>query len=65
MVLYSVVSALVSVFMGLWLSWLWNLPSGASVVLFAAALFFGTYLFRALFPRGTGADLLPEPSTGA
>lgn len=64
MVLYSVVSALVSVFMGLWLSWLWNLPSGASVVLFAAALFFGSYLFRTLVPWGKEADPLPEPSTG-
>jgi ABC-type Mn2+/Zn2+ transport system permease subunit len=64
MVLYSVVSALVSVFMGLWLSWLWNLPSGASVVLFAAALFFGSYLFSTLVPRGMEADPLPEPSTG-
>jgi ABC-type Mn2+/Zn2+ transport system permease subunit len=48
----SVASALISVFMGLWLSWLWNLPSGASVVLFAAALFFGSYLFRSM--RGDG-----------
>jgi zinc transport system permease protein len=65
MVLFSVVSALVSVFMGLWLSWLWNLPSGASVVLFAAALFFGSYLFRTLFPGGKEADPLPEAPTGA
>jgi ABC-type Mn2+/Zn2+ transport system permease subunit len=52
MVLFSVASALISVFMGLWLSWLWNLPSGASVVLFAAALFFGSYVFSTLRPAG-------------
>jgi ABC-type Mn2+/Zn2+ transport system permease subunit len=33
-------SALVSVVGGLWLSWLWDLPSGASIVLLSAALFF-------------------------
>jgi zinc transport system permease protein len=44
MVLISIGSALVSVAMGLWLSWLWSLPSGASIVLFAAALFFVGYL---------------------
>src|SRR5262249_31235825 len=33
-------SALVSVAGGLWLSWLWDLPSGASIVLLSAALFF-------------------------
>jgi len=53
MVWFSVASALLSVFVGLWLSWLWNLPSGASVVLFAAALFFGSYLFRLARPAGT------------
>lgn len=40
MVLISVASALLSVVAGLWLSWLWSLPSGASIVLFSAALFF-------------------------
>jgi zinc transport system permease protein len=44
MVVVSLASALVSVGAGLWLSWLWRLPSGAAVVLFAAALFFGAYL---------------------
>jgi ABC-type Mn2+/Zn2+ transport system permease subunit len=53
MVWFSVASALLSVFAGLWLSWLWNLPSGASVVLFAAALFFGSYFFRLARPGGT------------
>lgn len=36
----AVASALVSVAGGLWLSWLWDLPSGASIVLLGAAFFF-------------------------
>jgi len=40
MVAVSIASALVSVVVGLALSWQWNLPSGASIVLVAAALFF-------------------------
>jgi len=52
MVFFSVLSALVSVFAGLWISWLWNLPSGASVVLFAALLFFGSYLLGPFLRRG-------------
>jgi len=36
----SILSAVVAVVGGLWISWLSNLPSGASIVLFAAALFF-------------------------
>jgi len=56
MVFFSVAAALVSVFMGLWLSWIWSLPSGASIVLFAAALFFGSYLLSPLLRRGTGPD---------
>ncbi len=52
MVVLSVAAALVSVAMGLWLSWLWNLPSGASVVLFAAALFFVSYLLGGFLRRG-------------
>jgi zinc transport system permease protein len=51
MVILSVASALVSVVMGLWLSWLWNLPSGASIVLFAAALFFLSYLLGSVWRR--------------
>jgi len=50
MVFYSVASALFSVGIGLWLSWLWNLPSGASVVLLAAALFFASYLLKGFRP---------------
>ena len=44
MVAFSVAAALLAVVAGLWLSWLWNLPSGASIVLFAAALFFASYV---------------------
>ena len=51
MVALSVASALLSVGAGLWLSWLWNLPSGASIVLFAAALFFASYLLGNLRSR--------------
>jgi ABC-type Mn2+/Zn2+ transport system permease subunit len=40
MLTVAVASALVSVVGGLWISWLWNLPSGASIVLLSAALFF-------------------------
>ncbi len=61
MVLLSVASALVSVFMGLWLSWLWNLPSGASIVLFAAALFFASYFGNAVRNR---AGALPSDDQG-
>ncbi len=52
MVLISVGSALLSVFAGLWLSWLWNLPSGASIVLFGAALFFASYTLNRVRNRG-------------
>lgn len=56
MVILSVGSALVSVVAGLWLSWLWSLPSGASIVLFSAALFFGSYILAGLTRR---RDLSP------
>jgi len=59
MVFFSVAAALVSVFMGLWLSWIWSLPSGASIVLFAAALFFGSYMISPLLP----SEQVLEPST--
>ncbi len=36
----AVASAVVAVVIGLWLSWTWNLPSGAAIVLVSAALFF-------------------------
>ncbi len=54
MVVISVLSALVSVLVGLWLSWVWNLPSGASIVLLSAALFFGSYVVANL--RGGRRD---------
>lgn len=44
MLTVAVVSSLVSVVGGLWLSWLWNLPSGAAIVLLAAAFFFVAFL---------------------
>jgi zinc transport system permease protein len=40
MLVLAVLSAVVAVLGGLWLSWLWDLPSGASIVLLAAVLFF-------------------------
>jgi zinc transport system permease protein len=48
MVAISVGSALLSVAAGLWLSWIWSLPSGASIVLFGAALFFVAYVLGTL-----------------
>ncbi|MGD2122145.1 MAG: metal ABC transporter permease [Gemmatimonadota bacterium] len=48
MVVLSVLAALVAVGGGLWLSWLWDLPSGASVVLLSAVLFFVSYLVGAV-----------------
>ncbi len=55
MVLWSLGSAVLSVFLGLWASWLWNLPSGASIVLVSAALFFLAYAVRARRQRRKGA----------
>jgi ABC-type Mn2+/Zn2+ transport system permease subunit len=40
MLLLSIAFALVSVVGGLWIAWLLDLPSGAAIVLLAAALFF-------------------------
>ncbi|MEQ8331241.1 MAG: metal ABC transporter permease [Longimicrobiales bacterium] len=40
MVAVSVASSLVAVVGGLWLSWTWDLPSGATVVMVSALLFF-------------------------
>lgn len=40
MLALSMASAMISVLGGLWLSWLWDLPSGASIVLLSALLFF-------------------------
>ena len=46
MLAVSIVAALVAVLGGLWASWTWNLPSGASIVLVAAALFFASLVRR-------------------
>jgi len=51
MVGFSLAAALFSVGGGLWLSWIWYLPSGASVVLFAATLFFLSYGVRMVRSR--------------
>lgn len=60
MVAVSVVSALISVVTGLWLSWLWSLPSGASIVLFAAALFFLGYFAGGILRRATPTEGNPS-----
>jgi zinc transport system permease protein len=46
MLAISLASALLSVIAGLWLSWVSNLPSGATIVLLAAAAFFVTFFIR-------------------
>jgi ABC-type Mn2+/Zn2+ transport system permease subunit len=51
MVVFSVASAWVSVGAGLWLSYLWTLPSGATIVLFSATLFFVSYLLGSVRSR--------------
>jgi len=40
----SIISALIAVVAGLWLSWITNLPSGATIVLLASALFFAAFV---------------------
>lgn len=44
MLAVAVASAVASVVLGLWLSWLWDLPSGAAIVLVSAVLFFAALL---------------------
>lgn len=51
MLLLSIASALVSVVGGLWIAWLVNLPSGAAIVLLAAALFFAAMAGSRLIRR--------------
>jgi zinc transport system permease protein len=46
MLVISVASALLTAIGGLWLSWVSNLPSGATIVLLAAGVFFGTFVIR-------------------
>lgn len=48
----SVATALVAVVGGLWLSWISNLPSGATIVLLAAAIFFVAFAAGRLLGRG-------------
>ena len=40
MLAIAIGSAVASVLGGLWLSWMWDLPSGAAIVLVSASLFF-------------------------
>ena len=44
----AIVAAVSAVLGGLWLSWLWDLPSGASIVLLSALLFFTALLLGPL-----------------
>jgi len=46
MLAISMITALVAVVAGLWLSWMSNLPSGATIVLLAAAMFFVAFVIR-------------------
>jgi zinc transport system permease protein len=46
MLAISIATALIAVIAGLWLSWLSNLPSGATIVLLAAIIFFAAFLVR-------------------
>jgi ABC-type Mn2+/Zn2+ transport system permease subunit len=48
MLVASILSALIAVVVGLWLSWISNLPSGATIVLLASALFFAALATRRL-----------------
>ncbi len=59
MVVFSVATALASVFLGLWVSWIWSLPSGASVVLMAAVFFFGSFILGPLL-HGKGEGETPS-----
>lgn len=52
MLLLSVAFALSSVMGGLWISWVLDLPSGAAIVLLAAALFFGAMAGSRVLRRG-------------
>jgi zinc transport system permease protein len=46
MVAISIASAQIAVVVGLWLSWMSNLPSGATIVLLSSALFFVAFVTR-------------------
>jgi zinc transport system permease protein len=58
MLTVSLASALLSVVGGLWLSWLWDLPSGASIVLLSALLFF------VALAVGAGRSRVARPARG-
>jgi ABC-type Mn2+/Zn2+ transport system permease subunit len=51
MMALSVVFALVSVVGGLWIAWIMDLPSGAAIVLLAAAIFFVAMVSQRLIQR--------------
>jgi zinc transport system permease protein len=51
MLFLAVGTAIGSVLGGLWLSWTWDLPSGATIVLVSAALFFLAVLLGRLRRR--------------
>ena len=44
MLAISIATALMAVIAGLWLSWLSNLPSGVTIVLLAATMFFAAFV---------------------
>lgn len=46
MLAISIATALIAVIVGLWMSWLSNLPSGATIVLLAATMFFAAFVVR-------------------
>lgn len=54
MLAFAVGSAVAAVGGGLWLSWIWNLPSGAAIVLLSAVLFFLAYGLGSAGTAGRG-----------
>jgi zinc transport system permease protein len=48
LILYSIISAVIFTVIGLWLSYLLNLPSGATIVLVLALIFLGSALIKNL-----------------
>ena len=61
MALSAVLSCLFTV-TGLWLSYWWNLTSGATIIMVAAAGFFAALLWDRLRPRGGPAARWPRPT---
>lgn len=62
MLVIGVVAAVAAVLAGLWISWVWSLPSGASIVLVSAALFFVAFVVG---PRVRGESPSAEGAAGA